>query len=112
MASKPPDAFLSYTHHDDEHTHGAISQFRTRLAGAVRFVSGDPFEIFQDVDGIGVGQHWPDKLHEMLNEVRFFIPILTPNYFKSHSCLIELEKFLEAEKAKDRSDLCLTYLLC
>jgi hypothetical protein len=71
MAAKPPDAFLSYTRFDDHNDGGAISEFCRRLANAVRAVTGVPFEIFQDVEGIGVGEHWPGKLDRMLDEARF-----------------------------------------
>ena len=104
---KPPDAFLSYTRFDDENDGGAISEFRKRLAGAVRAVTGEPFDIFQDVDGIGLGQHWRGELDRRLDEVRFFIPILTPSYFKSQPCRWELEKFLRAEAERKRNDLVL-----
>ena len=107
MPSKPPDAFLSYTRFDDQHDSGAISQFRQRLESAVRAVTGEPFEIFQDVDGIGLGGRWPDKLDKMLGEARFFIPILTPSYFRSKACRDELEKFLRAEERAGRDDLVL-----
>jgi hypothetical protein len=117
MASKrpkPPDAFLSYTRFDDGHDGGAISEFCRRLASAVRAVTGVPFEIFQDIEGIGIGEHWPGKLDEMLNEVRFFIPILTPSYFTSKPCREELEKFLSAEAERERNDLILPiyYIEC
>jgi TIR domain len=107
MASKPPHAFLSYTRFDDQHEGGAISEFRKRLASAVRAVTGEPFEIFQDVDGIGLGERWRGKLDEMLDEARFFIPIVTPSYFKSKACREELEKFLRAEAERGRTDLVL-----
>ena len=107
MASKPPDAFLSYTRFDDLHDGGAISQFRLRLESAIRAVTGQSFSIFQDVDGIGLGENWPDKLEETLDEVRFFIPILTPSYFTSEACRQELQKFLWAEARRSRQDLVL-----
>jgi hypothetical protein len=62
MASKPlkpPDAFLSYTHFDDRHDGGAISEFGRRLASAVQAVSGAPFQIFQDsgdIASVSTGQ--------------------------------------------------------
>jgi formylglycine-generating enzyme required for sulfatase activity len=112
MAAKPPDAFLSYTRFDDRR--GDISAFREHLEDAVREVTGESFEIFQDVEGIGIGEHWPDKLDEMLDEARFFIPILTPSYFNSAACRDELEKFLRAEKRAGRRDLVLPiyYIRC
>jgi CHC2 zinc finger/DNA polymerase III gamma and tau subunits C terminal/TIR domain len=114
MASKPPDAFLSYTRFDDQHDRGAISQLRLRLASAVRAVTGEPFDIFQDVDGLGLGERWRDKLEEILDQARFLIPILTPSYFSSKACREELEKFLDAEKKRRRSDLVLPiyYIQC
>jgi energy-coupling factor transporter ATP-binding protein EcfA2 len=108
MASEgPPDAFLSYTRFDDQHDGGAISESRKRLASAVRAVTGEHFEIFQDVDGIGLGERWSGKLDEMLDQARFFIPIITPSYFKSTACRDELEKFLQAEADRGRADLVL-----
>jgi formylglycine-generating enzyme required for sulfatase activity len=101
--AKPPDAFLSYTRFDDRH--GAISTFRQWLSDIVREVSGEPFEIFQDVDDIDVGERWSDKLDQILDHARFFIPIMTPNYFKSEACRKELQKFLDAEARVGRQDL-------
>ena len=112
MASKPPDAFLSYTRFDDRR--GDIRRFCEHLEDAVREVTGEPFEIFQDVDDIEVGERWSDKLDEMLAETRFFIPILTPSYFNSAACRDELQKFLRAEEKAGRRDLILPiyYIRC
>ena len=110
MAAKPPtppDAFLSYTRFDNQHDGGAISEFCRRLASAVRAVTGVPFEIFQDVDDIDVGERWSGKLERVLDQARFFIPIMTPSYFKSGACRDELHKFLKAEKRTGRDDLVL-----
>lgn len=107
MADKP-DAFLSYTRFDDRR--GKISEFRTWLSDAVEEVSGLPFDLFQDVDdkkGIGLGQKWRNVLDEMLDQARFFIPILTPKFFNSRPCREELTKFLELESKTGRQDLVL-----
>jgi formylglycine-generating enzyme required for sulfatase activity len=104
---KPPDAFLSYTRFDDRRERGKISQFRQELADEVQAVTAEPFDIFQDVDGIGLGEHWPGKLDEMLDQARFFVPILTPLYFKSKPCRGELEKFAQLERKAGRDDLIL-----
>ena len=105
---------MSYTRFDDRHDGGAISEFCGRLASAVRAVTGVPFQIFQDVEGIGVGEHWPGRLDQMLDEARFFIPIVTPSYFTSEPCREELEKFLRAEAERERYDLVLPiyYIEC
>ena len=106
--SAKPDAFLSYTRFDDRH--GRITDFRTWLGDAVQEVSGERFNIFQDVDdekGIALSQRWKDVLDEMLDQARFFIPILTPSFFKSPNCRSELEKFLNLEAKAGRRDLVL-----
>jgi hypothetical protein len=36
----------------------------------------------------------------MLEEARFFIPILTPSYFRNPACRDELDKLLRSEKGK------------
>ena len=96
MMTDKPDAFLSYTRFDDRHR--KISEFRERLSNEVEFISGHHFDIFQDVDGIGLGEKWQDVLDQMLDQARFFIPILTPKFFNSRPCRDELTKFLDLER--------------
>ena len=107
MADKPPDAFLSYTRFDDEYHGGAISAFRDELSRAVRAMTAKPLDIFQDVDGIGLGENWRKRLNTALGEARFFIPILTPSFFQSEACRSELQTFLQFEKESGRDDLIL-----
>jgi formylglycine-generating enzyme required for sulfatase activity len=106
-----PRAFLSYAHSDDEFLEGRITRLRQELQLAIRFVSGQPFEIFQDKDGIAFGQHWRERLDEALAASQFLIPILTPNWFASPACREEAEKFLAYEAAAGRRDLILPIYL-
>ena len=99
---------MSYTRFDDED--GEIAAFRRRLSRTVRQVSGEQFQIFQDVDdetGIALGERWKDKLDEMLDQARFFVPILTPSFFRSEPCRQELRTFLDLERKVGRRDLVL-----
>ncbi|MGH1478396.1 MAG: TIR domain-containing protein [Geminicoccales bacterium] len=103
-----PDAFLSYTRFVSEE--GEITAFRQRLRRTAQQVSGEPFQIFQDVDdeeGIGLGERWKYKLDEMLDKARFFIPILTPSYFRSEPCRQKPRMFLDLEQKVGRRDLML-----
>src|SRR3954451_5428087 len=73
-----PHAFLSYTRLDDEFHGGAITALRKQLEMGVRMVTGDrTFTIFQDIEGIEFGQHWPSRLDEALASARFLIPVLS-----------------------------------
>ena len=105
------EAFLSYARVDDQFLSGAMSRLRDELQLAIRAVTGQPFRIFQDMEGIEFGQHWPEHLEEALRSARFLIPILTPSYFTSVHCRDEALKFLEYEDAAGRSDLILPIYL-
>lgn len=101
-------AFLSYTRIDDEFFGGAITALRGALELGVRVVTGDrTFEIFQDIDGIELGEQWQTRLREALSEASFLIPIITPLFFSSDACRNELTRFIDHEKASGRDDLIL-----
>ena len=72
-------AFLSYTRIEDEYFDGNITALRKLLELGVRVVTGDQtFEIFQDVDGIQLGQQWEKRITDTISSAKFLIPILTP----------------------------------
>lgn len=103
-----PRAFLSYTRIDDEWFGGAITSLRRLLELGVKFVTGDrSFTIFQDVEGIELGQKWQKRLDEAILESTFLIPIVTPLFFTSEPCRDELEKFIAHEQTLGRDDLIL-----
>jgi CheY-like chemotaxis protein len=108
MPKSPALAFLSYTRKDDEFFGGYITAFRKMLENAVQVVTGDTsFQVFQDIDGIVIGENWEKKLDEAIHGSGFFVPMLSPLFFNSKHCREEVEKFLEHERALKRSDLIL-----
>lgn len=111
MANQPAQAFLSYAHADDDYLSGGITWLREELQRALRAITGEPSEIFQDVDGIAFGEHWPSRIEEALTGARFLIPMLTPSYFTSEGCREEAEFFLQHEKRHKRRDLVLPIYL-
>ncbi len=101
-----PAAFMSYDHNDD--WNDRLSKLRELLEISVRnHTGGKTFKIFQDKRDIKWGEDWKDRIKESLNEVTFFIPILTPSFFNSQYCRFELETFLNREKMVNRKDLIL-----
>jgi CheY-like chemotaxis protein len=103
-----PLAFLSYTRKDNEFFGGYITAFRRALENAVHVVSGEEqFRIFQDVDGIVIGENWQKKLDEVINKSSFLVPMLSPLFFNSQPCRYEVCQFLEHERALHRDDLIL-----
>ena len=109
-----PIAFLSYVHFDDQYEGGRLTHFRERLSGEVRIQTGEPFEIFQDRNDIAWGQQWEKCIDNSLDAITFFIPVITPAFFKSLACREELERFLKREEDLGRNDLILPvyYIEC
>ena len=98
-------AFLSYTRLDDEFFGGAITSLRRLFELGVQVVTGDrSFEIFQDIDGIELGQKWQKRINEAILGSSFLIPIITPLFFTSAPCRDELDKFIEHEKSLGADD--------
>jgi len=105
---QPPLAFLSYTRKDDEFFGGYITAFRKMLENAVHVVTGEQsFQVFQDIDGIVIGENWQKKLTETIHSSSFFVPMLSPLFFNSKPCREEAGQFLEHERALKRDDLIL-----
>lgn len=102
---RKPAAFMSYAHVDDKYGH--LTEFRERLSHEVQVQTGEKFPIFQDHNDIQWGQTWEALIEEALYEVTFFIPIITPSFFKSQACRDGLKQFIEREKELKRDDLIL-----
>lgn len=108
-------AFLSYTRKDDDFFGGYITEFRKLLENAVHVVTGDrSFRVFQDVEGIVLGENWQKKLNEVVDRSSFFVPMLSPLFFNSDACRDESEQFLAHERSLERDDLILPiyFLTC
>jgi len=100
-------AFLSYSHADDEFLDGAVTWLRQELERASKAVTGRQFTIFQDRDGIAFGDNWQNRLDSALEEATVLLPLLTPSFFSSDACCSEVLKFLEYEGSIGRNDLIL-----
>ena len=103
MAEQKAAAFMSYVHSDDRYGH--VKNFHERLSHEVKTVVGSDFPIFRDTEDLKVGQNWARRIDEALDESLFFIPILTPSFFNSEYCRVELRRFLARERKLERDDL-------
>lgn len=100
-------AFVCFSHELDFEDSAFIREFGERLSREVLIRTGDEFPIFQDRCDIEWGQNWREIIKESVDNSRFFIPIITPGFFKSELCISELKNFLKLEKKSNRSDLIL-----
>jgi CheY-like chemotaxis protein len=107
-----PLGFLSYTRKDDQFFGGYITAFREALEAGVQVVTGDrSFRLFQDIEGIVIGEQWQKNLAEVLGRASFFLPMLTPLFLSSPNCREEIELFLAREGALGRDDMILPIYL-
>ncbi len=97
MAALQHDAFISYARRDDDY--GRITELRKVLEQLISKRLGRPATIFQDKEGIRLGQQWEAALRCALN-CACFIPIITANYLDSDLCSDEVLRFatIEAEQ--------------
>ena len=85
--------FWSYTHEDDELDGGNILQLSRLLMEEYNLLSGEPLNLFVDRNDLSWGEEWRTRIDSSLAEATFFIPIITPRYFKRPECRRELLEF-------------------
>lgn len=102
-------AFLSYAHNDDEDDR--ITTLRLQLQAEVRMLTGLPsFRIFQDREGVGIGQQFWPLIEESIDGTLLLITMITPTFLLSESCRAEVRRFLTREKNLERDDLIIPIL--
>lgn len=101
MSSKPA-VFVSYSKADDDHDQGRLNAFVRRLEDEIHAQTSSNAAVFFDRQDLAIGADWRSKISEKLDEAGVFIPVITPNYFKSRYCRQELKHFLDREKASGR----------
>lgn len=91
--------FWSYAHADDDADGGRIADLARDLIAQYEMVTGEPIDLFLDRDSLEWGNVWREKVDGSLASVAFFVPVLTPRYFKRTECRRELRTFVtEAER--------------
>jgi hypothetical protein len=99
--------FWSYVHADDETENGRISKLARDVSDQFGLITGETIELFLDIDDIEIGDNWRDKINNSLNDVAFFIPIITPRFLLSMECRRETEYFLRKSSEIGISELLL-----
>ncbi|MFJ4074786.1 TIR domain-containing protein [Curtobacterium sp. NPDC089991] len=91
--------FWSYVHADDEATHGRIAQLARDIVAEYEAQTTEKIQLFLDRDDLKWGDAWRSVIDEALASVAFFIPVVTPRFFKSVECRRELKQFADRAKA-------------
>ncbi|MBN9109619.1 MAG: TIR domain-containing protein [Pseudonocardia sp.] len=85
--------FWSYVHADDTTEGGRITRIAEDLAAQYEMITTEPISIFVDRSNIEWGQEWRAVIDSALASIAFFMPVLTPRYFKSRECRREFTEF-------------------
>jgi TIR domain-containing protein len=88
--------FWSYVRKDDAAMHGAIRRLAEHIKEEYELLSGgEELSLFFDSASLKWGDDWRAEISQALEATTFFIPIVTPRYFKSDECRRELLGFWE-----------------
>lgn len=62
-------------------------------------LTGNHIELFLDRDDLKWGDHQHKKIDASLSDIAFFMPVLTPRYFKSAECRREIQFFARSARS-------------
>lgn len=85
--------FFSYVHDDDTNDLGGITRLADLLKKELSLLTGEARSVWIDKTSLGWGADWKERIEEALFDTMFFIPVVTPAYFRSESCRDELLTF-------------------
>lgn len=91
--------FWSYAHDDDNAEQGRIVMLARDIVAQYGLVTGESIELFLDNGSLLWGDDWRKKIDEALSSIVFFVPIITPRYFMSAECRLELQSFVRRAEA-------------
>lgn len=105
-----PVGFWSYVHADDAAESGRIRRLADRVRDEYSVLTGDDLRIFVDREDLQWGDEWRRRIAEALSGTTFFIPVVTPRYFRSEECRRELLTFAGHARSLGVSELLLPIL--
>ena len=85
--------FWSYVQQDNDGDHGRILALAHDLEEQYRIQTAEMLRLFLDREDIDWGEAWKERIDTAIAGTTFFIPIITPSYFRSPECRRELLKF-------------------
>lgn len=98
--------FWSYARQDDDQTNGAIRRLAQDIGTEYSLITDEELRLFIDRD-IQWGEEWKRRIDDALRETTFFIPVITPRYFKRQECRRELLQFAGHARSLGRDELLL-----
>lgn len=75
--------FWSYVHKDDEIDLGRVAQLARDLVGHCEAIRAEEIRLSSTTTKFTGGDDWKERVDDALSNVAFFVPVVTPHYFKS-----------------------------
>ncbi|WP_160159599.1 toll/interleukin-1 receptor domain-containing protein [Streptomyces sp. 3213.3] len=110
MTSNGAAGFWSYTHRDDEIEGGRIRRLAQNIANEFEGITAEELHVFLDKQDLKWGDEWRNRIDNALTGSTFFMPIVTPRFFRSEECRREILTFSGHAKSLGLEELLLPIL--
>lgn len=102
--------FWSYVHDDDTTEGGMIIRLAQDIQNQYEMIAGEKITLFVDRDALEWGMDWRNGIDTGLLTTAYFIPVITPRFFKSVECRRELQTFAKQAEQLGLRDLIMPIL--
>jgi hypothetical protein len=109
LMAEGPVGFWSYVHADNDAVDGAILHLRQLIVKAYSIITGGDLTLFVDTE-INWGEEWEKRIADSIAGTTFFIPVITPRFFKSKACRQEVIDFTTKAETSGLNELFLPIL--
>jgi len=89
---------------------GRVTQLAKDIVAHYEAIKGERIALFLDRDDVHWGDQWRDKVDDTLQNVAFFIPVISRRYFMRPECRRELQFFAAKTEALGIRELILPIL--
>ena len=94
----PYDIFISYARADNKN--GRVTELKEQIEAEYQALTGEKLNCFFDTEDIKGMDYWEHNILKALKDSHLFLVLLTPNYFKSDYCNLEINDYLRHEYSK------------
>jgi hypothetical protein len=105
MQSVEIAGFWSYAHRDNDRDGGRVLRLAHVLQDEFALLTGSQLDVFMNRDSLKWRDEWRLRIENALATTTFFIPVITPLYFKSEECRKELLHFVGQARSVGAEEL-------
>ena len=99
--------FLSYAAADNDAAHNRILRLSELIRDEYALATGTDLTLYTSRDDPRWSAEWRDRVTDSFDSATFFVPVVTPRYFREPECRRELVDFTTAARAHGAPELVL-----